>query len=44
MIGGMLEYLSLLTGYRFLLVVVALLYALAFLTYRMSGRGVAPAG
>jgi hypothetical protein len=41
-VGGMLEYLSLLTGYRFLLVVVAILYALAFLTRRMSGRGVAP--
>ncbi len=43
-VGGMLEYLSLLTGYRFLLVVVAMLYALAFLAYRMSGRGVVPAG
>jgi hypothetical protein len=29
--GGMLEYLSLYTGYRFLLVVVSALYALAFL-------------
>jgi hypothetical protein len=33
MIGGVLEYLALVTGYRFLLVVVAALYALAFLTY-----------
>jgi hypothetical protein len=30
--GGMLEYLSLLSGYRFLLVIVASLYGLAFLT------------
>jgi hypothetical protein len=30
-VGGMLEYLSLITGYRFLLVLVAALYALAFL-------------
>jgi hypothetical protein len=32
--GGVLEYLSLVTGYRFLLVVVAALYALAFLSGR----------
>ncbi|MDP8904622.1 MAG: spermidine synthase [Chloroflexota bacterium] len=31
MVGGALEYLALITGYRFLLVVVALLYALAWL-------------
>ena len=31
MVGGALEYLALLTGYRFLLVVVALLYLLAWL-------------
>jgi hypothetical protein len=31
LVGGVLEYLSMLTGFRFLLVVVALLYALAFL-------------
>jgi len=31
-IGGMLEYLALATGYRFLLVVVGILYGLAFLT------------
>ena len=30
MVGGMLEYLSLVTGFRFLLIVVAVLYALAF--------------
>jgi hypothetical protein len=34
MVGGTIEYLSLITGYRFLLVVVALLYALAFVTGR----------
>ena len=31
-VGGMIEYLALVTGYRFLLVVVGVLYALAFLT------------
>jgi hypothetical protein len=30
-VGGVLEYLSLVTGYRFLLVLVAVLYGLAFL-------------
>jgi hypothetical protein len=30
-VGGMVEYLALVTGYRFLLVVVGVLYALAFL-------------
>jgi hypothetical protein len=30
-VGGVLEYLSLITGFRFLLVVVAVLYGLAFL-------------
>jgi hypothetical protein len=35
MVGGILEYLSLIVGYRWLLPVVALLYALAFL----AGRG-----
>jgi hypothetical protein len=34
MIGGILEYLSLITGYRWLLVLVALLYGLAFVTGR----------
>jgi Spermine/spermidine synthase domain len=34
MIGGVLEYLALITGYRFLLLVVAALYGLAFLTGR----------
>jgi hypothetical protein len=41
--GGMLEYLSLYTGYRFLLVVVAALYALAFLL-RARGTGASAAG
>lgn len=31
-LGGALEYLALLTGYRFLLIIIAVLYALAFLT------------
>jgi len=37
--GGLLEYLSLVTGFRFLLVVVAALYGLAFLAYRLVDRG-----
>jgi hypothetical protein len=32
MVGGTLEYVSLITGYRFLLIVAAVLYALAFVT------------
>ncbi len=31
MVGGVLEYLALITGYRFLLILVGVLYALAFL-------------
>jgi hypothetical protein len=34
MLGGVLEYLSIVTGYRMLLVAVALLYGLAFVTGR----------
>jgi hypothetical protein len=34
--GGILEYLSLITGYRFLLILVAVLYALAFVTGRLD--------
>jgi hypothetical protein len=34
MVGGALEYLALVTGYRFLLILVAVLYGLAFLTGR----------
>ncbi len=41
MVGGVLEYLSLITGFRFLLIVVALLYGLAFLFGR---RHLAPRG
>jgi hypothetical protein len=32
MVGGTIEYISLITGYRFLLILVAALYALAFVT------------
>ncbi|HZC39069.1 MAG TPA: spermidine synthase [Streptosporangiaceae bacterium] len=41
MVGGALEYMSLATGYRFLLIVVGVLYALAFLTSFRRGRGAA---
>jgi hypothetical protein len=45
MIGGILEYLSLIVGYQWLLVLVALLYALAFITgrvhLRVAGSGLA---
>lgn len=34
MLGGAIEYVALITGYRFLLVIVAALYALAFLIAR----------
>ena len=36
-VGGILEYLSLMTGYRFLLVLVAVLYGLAFAFGRRLG-------
>jgi hypothetical protein len=42
-IGGVLEYSSLVIGYRWLLVLVALLYALAFITARSHLRSPAPA-
>ena len=39
-VGGMVEYVSLITGYRFLLIVVGVLYALAFaLTPRRAVAG-----
>jgi hypothetical protein len=38
MLGGAIEYLALITGYRFLLVVVAGLYGLAFLTASARGQ------
>jgi Spermine/spermidine synthase domain len=41
MVGGILEYLSLIVGYRWLLVLVALLYALAFIAGRGHLRAVA---
>ena len=43
MIGGCLEYLSLLTGYRFLIVVAALIYLAAVLVGRRLGAK-APVG
>ena len=42
MIGGILEYTSLIVGYRWLLVLVALLYGLAFITGRRHLRIAAP--
>ncbi|TML86414.1 MAG: spermidine synthase [Actinobacteria bacterium] len=42
MAGGVLEYLALVTGYRFLLIVVALLYAAAFAATRVLPRVAAP--
>src|SRR3954468_2396450 len=35
MVGGVLEYAALVTGYRFLLVIVAILYGLAFVSTRV---------
>ncbi len=43
MFGGTLEYLSLITGYRALLIVVAILYALAYVTFRAGGPSTAGA-
>ena len=42
MIGGILEYTALIVGYRWLLVMVALLYGLAFITGRRHLRIAAP--
>jgi len=44
MIGGCLEYLSLLTGYRFLLIVAAVIYLAAVLVGRRLGARAAPVG
>jgi SAM-dependent methyltransferase len=44
MLGGLLEYASLVVGYRALLVVVAVLYGLAFLFGRTHLRPATPAG
>jgi hypothetical protein len=38
MLGGAIEYVALISGYRFLLVIVAVLYALAFLIATARGR------
>jgi hypothetical protein len=38
MVGGVLEYLALVTGYRFLLILVGALYALAFVARLRRGR------
>jgi hypothetical protein len=43
MIGGVLEYLSLIVGYQWLLGLVALLYALAFIAGRVHLRAAGPA-
>jgi len=42
MIGGVLEYLSLILGYQWLLALVAVLYALAFITGRAHLREAGP--
>jgi len=42
MVGGTLEYLALLTGYRFLLIVVGVLYGLAFVTRPRRGPASLP--
>jgi hypothetical protein len=39
MVGGALEYLSLITGYRVLLIVIGVLYGLAFVTGMRRGGG-----
>lgn len=45
MVGGVLEYVALITGYRFLLIVIGVLYGLAFLTSRfLAGRSSGGAG
>jgi Spermine/spermidine synthase domain len=41
MVGGTIEYVALISGYRFLLVIVAVLYGLAFLIASARGRHVA---
>ena len=42
MVGGALEYLALITGYRFLLIVVGALYALALGFRLLQGRSRSP--
>jgi hypothetical protein len=41
-VGGVLEYTSLILGYRWLLILVAVLYSLAFVTSRASRRAGGP--
>ena len=41
MLGGAIEYVALITGYRFLLVIVAALYGFAFLIASARGRHLA---
>jgi hypothetical protein len=41
MVGGTLEYIALITGYRFILIVIGVLYALAFITGLRSGSRLA---
>jgi hypothetical protein len=41
MVGGTMEYLALITGYRFLLIVIGALYGLAFVAGRLRRRAVA---
>jgi Spermine/spermidine synthase domain len=43
MAGGTLEYISLITGYRFLLIVTGVLYGLAFVTWAKRKRASPPA-
>src|SRR5262249_27113276 len=38
MVGGALEYVALITGYRFLLIVIGVLYGMAFVTSRFLTR------
>ena len=38
MVGGVLEYMALITGYRFLLIVIGALYGVAFVTSRFLTR------
>jgi hypothetical protein len=42
MVGGALEYVALITGYRFILIVIAVLYGLAFIT-GLRQKGAQPA-
>jgi hypothetical protein len=46
MVGGLLEYVALITGYQALLILVALLYGAAFLAGRsyLGRRATAPVG